>query len=383
MFHLKHHGHGAFHYLKNKELDELYVSFALKTLAISLINIFVPIYLYGLGFSFSHIVLYYMIYYLSISFLMPFGHLLNSKIGAKKGMALATLLLIFHFVTLNQVSSGLHYAIPALLYGLNTAIYWAGFHFEFTSFSDKKKEASEMSIIHILSLSVSALAPLFGALFISEISFTFLFFVVVALLVLSIVPLFFTVDLKSEKPDFSFKKIIRADSKEKGLAYMGLGVLATSLLIFWPLFIYLQLKTVLSLGVIVTVTSVLMIFYIYYIGKWADKHKRTVFRLGVKVHSLSWLLRIIFLSPFGIFINNLFSSASVALLDLPFNKITYEGARDSKNKSNYFIFREFAIGIGRAFILILALITQNLKLVFVLTFFIVFLFMLPLKNLKK
>ena len=38
------------HYFKNKELDELYVSVALKALAVSFIQVFVPIYLYKLGF---------------------------------------------------------------------------------------------------------------------------------------------------------------------------------------------------------------------------------------------------------------------------------------------------------------------------------------------
>ncbi|MBU2590088.1 MAG: hypothetical protein KKB39_04985, partial [Nanoarchaeota archaeon] len=284
---------------------------------------------------------------------------------------------------LNQVSSGLHYAIPALLYAINTAIYWPGFHFEFTSFSEKKREARQISIINILALGVSALAPLLGAIFISQISYSFLFFVVAGLLVLSIIPLFFTKDIKSDKPIFSFKKIINADSKEKGLAYIGLGALATTLIIFWPLFIYLELKTILSLGVIVTITSVIMIIYTFFVGKWADKHKRKVLKLGILTHSLSWISRLWFFSPEGIFFNNLFSSASVTLLDLPFNKITYEGAKRSKNKANYFIFREFALGIGRALILGIALIAQNIKLLFILTFFIVFLLALPLKNLKK
>jgi len=383
MFHLKHHAHGTFYYLKNKELDELYISFALKTLAIALINIFVPVYLLQIGFSVVDIISYYLIYYLAISFLAPFGSLLNSKIGVKKGMAFGTVFLVFHFFALNQVSTGLHFAIPALLYGINTAIYWPGFHFEFTSFVDKKREARQMSVINIVALAVSALAPLLGAIFISEISYTFLFLVVMVLLVLSIIPLFFTKDIKGDRPDFSFKKIIKADTKEKGLAYIGLGVLATSLLIFWPLFIYLELKTVLSLGVIVTLTSILMIFYTYLVGKWADKHKRKILKLGIVTHSLSWISRLFFLSPMGLFLNNIFSSASVTLLDLPFNKLTYEGARKSKNKANYFMFREAALGIGRASMLVLALFVFNLKLLFILTFFIVFLFALPLKNLKK
>ncbi len=380
MFHIRHHAHGTLHYLKNKELDELYVSFALKTLAIALINIFVPIYLFNLGFDISKIAFYYLILYLSISLFMPFGTYINSKIGVKKGMVLGTSFLILHFIFLNKVPEGMPYYIPAILYGINAAFYWAAFHFEFTKFSDDHKEASEISIINIVALAASAIAPLLGSLFITEISYSFLFFVVVGLLVLSLIPLFFTKDVKGEKPDFSLSKIMRSDSNSKAFSYMALGIIATSLLIFWPLYIYLQLGTVLSLGSIVTITGIIILAYTFFVGKWADRKENKILKLGMWTHAFSWITRIFFLSPVGIFFNNLYSSTTAVLLDISFNKLTYEQAKKTKKLANYFIFREIFLSIGTVAILVLAIIFQNIPLLFVVTFASTFLFTKVLKK---
>ena len=52
MFHENIHAHGLLHYyFKNKQIDGLYGSVALRSFAESFIAIFVPIYLLGLGFS--------------------------------------------------------------------------------------------------------------------------------------------------------------------------------------------------------------------------------------------------------------------------------------------------------------------------------------------
>ena len=66
MFHIHDYLHGPIsHYFKNKEMDELYVSIGIKALAQSIIQIFIPIYLYKLGFSISTIALYYIIFFTS------------------------------------------------------------------------------------------------------------------------------------------------------------------------------------------------------------------------------------------------------------------------------------------------------------------------------
>jgi len=46
-----HEHHNFLHFLKNRELNELYATMAIKSFSISLIGIFIPIYLLNLGYT--------------------------------------------------------------------------------------------------------------------------------------------------------------------------------------------------------------------------------------------------------------------------------------------------------------------------------------------
>jgi len=198
------------HYFYNKELDELYISVALKSLAESFVGIFVPIYLLTLGFDIRLLVIYYAIYFLSIVFFMILGMKLNSSIGVKKTMSLWILFFVIYFLSLHSFGITMPYII-ALIWWAAVALYYASFHIEFSKFTAKNKEATQFSILKIITIVASIVWPLLGALFIEKISFNFLFILVSVLMLLSIVPLFFTKDIKTEKFNFSFSKLKKSD----------------------------------------------------------------------------------------------------------------------------------------------------------------------------
>lgn len=384
MFHENIHAHGLLHYyFKNKQIDGLYGSVALKSFAESFIAIFVPIYLLGLGFSIQNIALYFLVYLTTAIFCFPFGLTSNSKIGIKKTMGVGIIILILGYLLLNYLSSGnIHYLFVAFIFGISTAFYWSGFHLEFSKFSDKKKEASEISMLNILAIIAGAIGPVLGAIFISKISFNFLFLVVSSLLLLSIAPLFFTKDTKT-KYKFSLKETLRADTKRKAMAYQAGAVLGITNGIFWPVFIFLTLKNVLSLGIIITATSMITIIFLFFIGRLSDKHKYKILKIGVFSHSFSWLTRLLFLTPIGIFLNNLYSSLSSSMINLPFGKIVYERSKKVKDASTYFLFREFHFAIGRIVILSVVILIGSIFWLFIISFFVTFVYSVLFRKTKK
>ena len=136
MFHLPENIHGPLnHYFANKEMDELYVSIGIKALAQSIIQIFIPIYLYKLGFDISTIALYYIIFFTSITFFMYFSMRLNYHLGLKKVLSLGTFVLIGYYFLLDQLSKGnIHYSVVAVTLGLSMAIYYSSFHIYWAQF---------------------------------------------------------------------------------------------------------------------------------------------------------------------------------------------------------------------------------------------------------
>ena len=384
MFHIHDYLHGPIsHYFKNKEMDELYVSIGIKALAQSIIQIFIPIYLYKLGFSISTIALYYIIFFTSITFFMYFSMRLNYHLGLKKVLSLGTFVLIGYYFLLDQLSRGnIHYSIVAITLGLSMAIYYSSFHIYFTKFSDKKHEASEISIIRALFRFAAIIGPLIGAFLITKGSFRASFLIVSGLLFISIFPLFLTKDKKINNPKISINKILKADSKKKGLAYIASGIIGVTAGILWPLFIFLNIKKVITLGFIISMGSLITIFFLFMIGKMADKHKRKMLKVGIYSHSITWPIRLFFLTPVGIFIMNMLSSITLLMIDLPFSKITYEKGRKSKNIANYFLFREMNLQIGRITVLLIAFFTGTIYWTFILSFFATFLYLVLLKDKK-
>jgi len=384
MFHIHDYIHGPIsHYFKNKEMDELYVSIGIKALAQSIIQIFIPIYLYKLGFSISTIALYYIIFFTSITFFMYFSMRLNYHLGLKKVLSLGTFVLIGYYFLLDQLSRGnIHYSIVAITLGLSMAIYYSSFHIYFTKFSDKKHEASEISIIRALFRFAAIIGPLIGAFLITKGSFRASFLIVSGLLFISIFPLFLTKDKKINNPKISINRILKADSKKKGLAYIASGIIGVTAGILWPLFIFLNIKKVITLGFIISIGSLITIFFLFMIGKIADKHKRKMLEVGIYSHSITWPIRLFFLTPVGIFIMNMLSSITLLMIDLPFSKITYEKGRKSKNIANYFLFREMNLQIGRITVLLIAFFTGSIYWTFILSFFATFLYLVLLKDKK-
>ncbi len=370
-------------YFKDRELNELYLSVFLKVLGQSLITIFIPIYFIILGYSIFDISLFYLIYFITITITMPFGMWSNSKIGIKKTLTLGTFVLIFYYYLLGFLETGLSYHLIAVVFGISSGFYFAAFHIDFAKSANKGREGKELSCLRIIVVIVGVLGPLIGSLLISAFSFNFMFKFVSIVLFLSVIPLFFSKDFSIRYKKFSPKRILKADSKEKGIAYQASAMVGIAQIYFWPLFIYLTLKSVVSLGVIVSTSSLLTIFIIAYIGKLTDRDKNSVLKLGVLSTAPSWIIRIFLLSPIGMFFINFYSFITQTLIDLPFNKMTYAKAKRSKHIANYFLFREFNLMKGRILILAIALATQSIVWVFIATFFATFLYLIVLKKSKK
>jgi len=358
-------------HLKNIELDELYISVALKSLATSFIQIFVPVYLYQHGFGISEISLYYLIFFSTVAILMPMSMRLNHQLGVKKVLSLGTVSLAGYYLILNYIGT-IHYSIIALTFGISVALYFSAFHIIFSKYSDKSKEASEFSMVQMIIRIATTSGPLLGAIFVTEVSFTALFMIVSGLLLVSVFPLFLTKDFKVHAPKFSLRRVFKSDTKKKAIVYISCGVLNMASTIFWPLFIFLTLKTVFSLGFIASVTSFFLVIFLFIIGKMTDKHKEDVLGAGIIAHSLSWLTRLFFLSPIGVFFNNFIGSLSSMMLEIPLSKKVYQDSKKASKITDYFMFREFHLVIGRMVILVIAFITGSLYWVFGISFIVTF-----------
>ena len=348
-------------FLKNINLNELYISLFLRNLAGSIINIFVPVFLYQLGFSLGEIALFFLVSISFMLFLFPLGFFLATKIGVKHLMGIGTLLLLSFYLMMPSVEHGLFYLLPALIQAASFAFFWSGFHARVTQSLSKNNAGSQLSLFQIVSILAMILGPLIGALFIFLLSFTFAFVMAAFLMLLSLVPLMLTKEYYLDKA-LRLKDFLSHLTPKRLLGHIGEGIEDYTSVILWPLFIFVVVQGVLSLGFIVSLSALPLVWYLWFVGKRVDAQPNKVLRLGVFSSSFITVLYPFILNPVGLFIMNFFNKVINQTIFLSFQNILYTQAKKS---ISYIYFREVFLGLGRIIVLLVLFVSNS----FFVTFF--------------
>ncbi len=373
-------GFNIIRYFRNREMTELYLAVFIKNVAHSLVLLFVPIFLYSLNFSIRSIACFYVFEFLGVVLATPLGLWLNYKIGVKKTMLLGDLLFIGYLFSLTTLKAfGVAALLPILLFAFSGGLFWAAYQVDFTRSADRRAEGQDLSVVKSIILIASALGPFIGSVLIVNSSFITSFIVAAVLSLLSCAPLFFSPDFKEKKPIFSWKRLRRADKPDKAISYVGYGSLQLATETFWPLYMYILLQSVLDVGTVFTLTTIIMVIFILWYGRRVDRKPIESLVGGVLLHAPSWIIRLLLVSPFGFFISNLYGQLSYHLLDTAYEKVVYTEAEESTDRANYFFFRQLWIGMGRLLACLVVLITGQLNTVFLFGFIATFcyLFLLP------
>lgn len=382
-----HHHH--FHHLlrkifKNRELLEIDISVLIRTLALSLIGIFTPIYLYQeIGLGLKGVISYYLVWTLFLGLFYPFYAKLGSKIGYKKLFCLSIPFYLAHISVLYYLFQNPKlYWLAAALAGIATAFYDLGFNSDFARSSDKKNRASEVSKWYSLALFGTILGPLIsgiiiaGEFFIPGLGnvvmpfsgFNIVFLLAATLMAISAIPLLFSKDFY-DKAEFSYKYIFKKEHLKDFIGFIGIGVEYAMNGIFWPIFVFLVLGSYFSLGIITTFVGIFVIIITLIIGKLSDKyHKAGFIKAGTLIHSLTWFFRYWARSFSAVSGIGVVSNVAYVGLDIPMSAIYYDHANKT-NRIEYLIMQEMGICLGRLLIIGLMALTGSYLVGFVATGF--------------
>lgn len=376
--HFKHHK-----YFQHKELDALYVSAFIKTIADSLISIFTAIFLLEHGHSVPQVAWFYSIYFTLVALCVPLARQLSANIGLKKTLALGLLVLAIFYYVLPQTGA-IPYQLIAAIYGVGAGLYYASFHVDLAqALRGSKSQGASLAILRIISIAAGIAGPLLGALVIARGSFNLLFAVVGALLLMSLVPLFIVGDHTVAAKKLSLRKIIRSDSKSRAAVYVFHGANESGLDILWPAFIYLNFSNILSIGGMLSTTTFALMILIYIAGKYTDRNEVESYRIGVFTHAPTWVLKLILLSPGGLFLTNFLGTATAYMVDIPFYKAVFDSARGYANPADYFLFKEAFTWLGRVGMLLLAVLVADFSVIFVVVTLIAFAHVMLVPELKR
>ncbi len=337
------------------EMKFIYLHQVLRAFALSLISIFVPIYLLTLGFSINVVLLYFVIYYTFLLIFSPLALFFSKKIGYRNVMLFSGILLIIYLSILIYFVK-----IDSLIYlisifaGIEGAFYWIPFHFLFTKISIDNKRGEQFTNYLSLGKFAGLISPFIGGIIATFFGFKVLFWFSIFFIIISIFPLFSLNNLKPTN-EFSFSKIIPLFRKNKKFFT---GTVAISFIgiaedIIWPIFIFLGMKTLVSVGLVGTLVIAGSIIFTLIIGRTIDKEKNyNLLRLGGLLYAFTWIIRVCTTSPLLLYVTSLFAGFFSLMVIVSFSVFVYDKIRYSEDAGEFIVFREIPAFVGRMILLV-------------------------------
>ncbi len=348
--------------LLKDELQGVYLNLMIQSFAISLIAIFVPIYLLQMGFTLNQVILFEAVKFAGLSFFSPVTAVLAKRLGFKHliffrvPMYMAYLLGI---VMLDKISIPVY--LIALVGGISASLYWVSLKSIFAKNSHKEKRAYETSKTSALPKLATILGPAIGGIIAVALGFKVLAGIACLLLFASVIPLLSTPEVYPKTN--SLRSVFRKKNRHMFACFIANGARGMANAVMWPLFVYLMLGNMHSIGFLATTASIGTAVLNMAIGRRADNGNRhRMMKFGGLFVGLSFILKYFATGAIFIFAITFFAEIFTAILDIPFSAIFYDHAA-RENPVDFMVFAEIGLGIGRVGFLLLLLLLVNQFLV--------------------
>ncbi len=366
--HFNNNNHLVLHKSLNDPMNKLYFYLAMLTFVKSLIGIFVPVYLYKLGYSLVEILLYTIGIGFMYLILIPISIKTINKIGFKYTLLLTTPIYLFHIVTLNFLDSGiLFYHLSWISFGIYVSFFWPAMHSEIAVSGSKKHRGSQLGTLQIISTIVATLAPLIGGIFLDSVGYGYLLILAFFILFIGFIPLFFSKDIKINDYDFNYLDYLRLikDKKTKNskLAFISEGIELSIIGVhIWPILVFILLsQSFVKFGMLLSAVSILSVIFILYFKKFIDNNdKNKTLNMITKVMSFNYLLKslVLFMGSFFLYFVETIGKLVQNTFSISYYSIFYNNA-SKMEYLDYIILRELYLHIskiiGMIFIIILSL----------------------------
>ncbi len=354
----------------------IYSSRMILKIGLSLLGLFLPIFLYELfGYRMHFVIYYYMFgYFLYIS-TVPLGVRYLNKIGLRRSLRISIIwgaLFYFCFYLLNRLDPGFGGEDKVLIFSLvglsvifitlHRTMYWTPLHTDVAKFTNKTNRGKQLSLIESTTVFLTAVMPVVAGWILSQYNYDVLFLIAIVVFFTSLVPLM-TLPRTKEKFSWAYwqtwKEFFSKERRSTVLAFMGDGAENAFTIIIWPVFIFELLngsyfKAGLITSLVVIVTVILQLF----VGRFLDlKDKKNILKHGTWFYSIGWIIKIFITSAFHIFIASTYHNLARIFTRTPFDALIYEKAADQGHFVDEFtVIHEIAIGLGRIIILTIVLI---------------------------
>ncbi len=283
----------------------------------ALVSVFIPIFLFKLGFSLSEILGFYILWnFIDVPLNLLAGKLIQIK-GARFTVLLGLFCQVGYFIILYNLHHSLWMLLSlAVVMAMFDAFYWVGHLYIFASAAHKSKTIrTQVGFLKVIRLLGALTAPLIGAWVLGVSDQRTLIFFSTIVVFASLLPLFKMRHLKfiPETADLSPKSFFKARPEKINYSFTAIqAVIEEVETVILPFFIFYSFSNLKSVALVPVLIASAELVLSYWVGRLSlKKNIAKLISLGSFAIAIIWIARLQFLDNLGLL---LFSVFAVALL---------------------------------------------------------------------
>ena len=330
--------------IKHNQLHELYVAMLIKMLGLSIVGVFVPVYLYQLGYGIDQIALFYVVLYGTRAITDNIAVRIVGYFGPKHVMILSHLFLLLSLTMLLSLETIIWpLAAIAVVDALASGMFYTAYHIEFSKISSDKHSGHQIGTMYKVGKFASAAGPVLGGAVATIFGVQVTIVLAMVLILASGVPLALSPEPVRKRQHVTLKGFPWKKVQWDLVSNAGLGFDQMAAMFIWPLYVSVFIFTenvYLSVGLITSLGLAVSFAVAGLYGRVIDKgHGKALLNLGVVGASASHLLRTIISSSGFVYLFNFVNDSIGIAVRMPYTKGLYGAA------SSYEGFRDAYIGL--------------------------------------
>jgi MFS family permease len=313
------------------ELSELYATQMLRSLSVSLVGLFVPIYLYKSGYSIAAICGMFLAWTVIRPLWLYVGARLIGWYGPKHAMAIAVIVQIGYLALILTIND-LHW--PLWLVGIVGSfcygVYLLAFDVDFSKIKHTEHGGKEISYMQMFERFGAILGPIIGGLIATFIDPRYTIAIAIIVLGASLIPIFLSAEPVRQHQIILVKGFPWRRHSRDFVAISAFNLENIVSITVWPLFLgvfVLLNNTYAALGIIAAISTAVAFLAIFTIGKLIDKqHGKRLLDIGAVTNAFLHLVRPFIALPAQALAVNIVNEPVTAMYRMPFLKGLYDAA---------------------------------------------------------
>jgi hypothetical protein len=339
-----------------QEMGRIYWCHSIGMLAISLAMIFVSIFLFKSGVSFTDVLAYLLLQQLFAAVLQYPVSRSFQFISSHYLLVLGVLCYAAFFGMLNTLGT-YHWPLLllALVWALNRSIYWTAFHYIFGLARKPLTAGRQIAGLNSFVMLAATAAPAIGGIVAQLFGIGYIYAAAIGLLLLAIIPML-------RKNETIPKPILNLSWKEAWairhdvFANFCQGSALTGEFNIWALLVFTLVGTYAGVGLLSSVIAVASIVITMYVGRREEtKGEKRYIKQGMVFYSITNLGRAVAQNSLHIFGLNLLGGIGRSLYTTPYMNRYYTNS-DSGSRLAYISIMEAMYSVGGALYITILLV---------------------------